>query len=78
LGGLKGNSRRSVQPHKNLANEVARHEDRQEHLTLLLLLILKLYCHQTVIKLGNLPPNQLDFFPWSYTMAAASVKGFHH
>jgi hypothetical protein len=48
-----------VEPHEELSDEVDGHDDRQDGLALLLLLVLQLDGHQAVVELGNLGVNVL-------------------
>jgi hypothetical protein len=43
-----------VEPHEELSDEVDGHDDCQDGLALLLLLVLQLDGHQAVVELGNL------------------------
>ena len=56
-------SQRSLNPQEELPDEVGRHDDSEDGLALLLLLVLQLDRHQAVVELGDLTPDQLQLLP---------------
>jgi len=70
-------SQRLPDPVDKLGQEVCRHNDGQDGLALLLLLVLQLDGHQTVVELGDLAPDQLELVPGAQVIAGSAETSSH-